>query len=85
VLASLVSENTSHVLQATQVVQVGQTVSEPLQLVPSVRVSGNNWGTIYMSEHIFLGYITCIPPTLPYDIPLAVPRDIPSNIRHRAQ
>jgi hypothetical protein len=31
VLASLVSENASHVLQATQVVQVGQTVSEPLQ------------------------------------------------------
>jgi hypothetical protein len=30
VLASLVSENTSHVLQATQVVQVGPTVSEPL-------------------------------------------------------
>jgi hypothetical protein len=34
VLASLVSENASHVLQATQVVQVGQTVSEPLQPVP---------------------------------------------------
>jgi hypothetical protein len=32
VLASLVSENASHVLQATQVVQVGQTVSEPLQV-----------------------------------------------------
>jgi hypothetical protein len=30
VLASLVSENASHVLQATQVVQVGQTVSKPL-------------------------------------------------------
>jgi hypothetical protein len=30
VLASLLSENVSHVLQATQVVQVGQTVSEPL-------------------------------------------------------
>jgi hypothetical protein len=30
VLASLVSENASHVLQATPVVQVGQTVSEPL-------------------------------------------------------
>jgi hypothetical protein len=35
VLASLVSENTSHVLQATTVVQVGQTVSEPLQLTPA--------------------------------------------------
>jgi hypothetical protein len=32
VLASLVSETASHVLQATQVVQVGQTVSEPLQI-----------------------------------------------------
>jgi hypothetical protein len=29
-----VSENADHVLQATQVVQVGQTVSEPLHLGP---------------------------------------------------
>jgi hypothetical protein len=31
VLVSLVSKNADHVLQATQEVQVGQTVSEPLQ------------------------------------------------------
>jgi hypothetical protein len=30
VLASLVSKNANHVLQATSVVQVGQTVSKPL-------------------------------------------------------
>jgi hypothetical protein len=51
VLASLVSENASHVLQATQVVQVGQTVSEPLQcrpLLPSVQGYKHNIGTSYI-------------------------------------
>jgi hypothetical protein len=41
VLASLVSENISHVLQATSVVQVGQTVSEPLH--PICCTEGTTW------------------------------------------
>jgi hypothetical protein len=43
VLVSLVSANTSHVLQATSVVQVGQTVSKPLhhqgQLKPDAEIN----------------------------------------------
>jgi hypothetical protein len=41
VLASLVSDNASHMLQATPVVQVGQTVSELLQASPPKTEKGS--------------------------------------------
>jgi hypothetical protein len=59
VLVSLVSENTDHVLQATPVVQVGQTVSKPLQSVSPFCWSPGLLRKNSLSQYMTSGFSSC--------------------------